>query len=231
MVNNMIDTSIKKQQWELLASPGHVLLAQVDCYRLKLKLPMFFAAAAAVLVYLSFVIAPLVGSGAGGVAGWITSSTKSMFTAKPLAPSPAPELAPFASVLPAGLRFDVARLPRLMEDVAPEMRAQLTAMKASQKTTNCTFDKKITEIWTDGQDFSPRCRYSADGSRLWVWAGVVNDSGNYRPWAGLIAKRGGDVQLYNIEGSGLLQLPNQASINPAQIPRAVAQDFPELVQK
>lgn len=110
------------QQWELLASPGHVLLAQVDSYRLKLKLklPMILGAAAIALVYATFLVAPLLASGAGGAVGWVTKTVGGVFTEKPLAMSPAPAVSQLAPVFPPGLQVDPNIVPNLAEVDEPQ---------------------------------------------------------------------------------------------------------------
>jgi hypothetical protein len=217
------------QQWELLASPGHVLLAQVDAYRLKLKLPMALAGAALLLVYLTFLVAPVLASGAGGAVGWVTRTVGGWTATKPMAMSPAPVVGLLSPVLPAGLTADPAIVPSLA-DVAPEMDRQVQLMQAGKRTEDCDFNRKITQAWTDGVDMSPKCRYSADGKRLWVWALVKPDNFRLAPFAGVIAMRDGQARYYNLQVPGAAPLPNEPSINPMDIPRALAEDFPELVK-
>ena len=74
---------------------------------------------------------------------------------------------------------------------------------------------------------SPKCRYSSDNSRLYVWA-VVNDRGGYRPWAGLIVKADGKASLNNLFLVGAAKLPGEKLLDPLLIPRTLAADFPEL---
>lgn len=219
----------QKQQWELLASPGHVLLAQVDAYRLKLKLPMLLAGAALLLAYASFLIAPLLAAGAGGAVGWVARTIGGWTADKPMAMSPAPAVAQVVPVLPAGLTADPAIVPSL-SDVAPEMDRQVQLMQEGKKTEDCDFSKKINQAWSDGIDMTPKCRYSADGKRLWVWALVKPDNFRLAPFAGVIAMRDGQARYYNLQVPGAADLPNHPSINQMDIPRALAEDFPELLK-
>lgn len=217
------------QQWELLASPGHVLLAQVDSYRLKLKLPMILGAAAIALVYATFLVAPLLASGAGGAVGWVTKTVGGVFTEKPLAMSPAPAVSQLAPVFPPGLQVDPNIVPNLAE-VGPEIDRQVQLMQDRKRTEDCDFSKKINEFWSDGIDMTPKCRYSADGKRLWVWAVVKPDAFRIAPFAGVIATEDGQARYYNLEVPGAAALPNHPAVNPLTIPRALAADFPELIQ-
>jgi hypothetical protein len=216
------------QQWELIASPGHILLAQVDAYRLKTKAPMILAAVAAATVYLAFFVAPLVGSASGSVVGWITGAASSIATKKPIDPTPAPAVKELRPVFSASMRVDPAVVPSLEVDVAPEMLAQVKGMQAGTKNEGCDYTKRITDLWSDGVDMTPKCRYSADGSRLWVWA-LVKSNEQLRPFIGLIAKKDGQVTYYNVQAQGAAGLAGNPSIAPSRIPRAVAADFPELM--
>ena len=217
------------QQWELLASPGHVLLAQVDVYRLKLKAPMALGAAALLLVYSTFLVAPLLASSAGGAVGWVTRTVGGWTADKPMAMSPAPGVIQLVPVIPPGLSVDPNIVPSLA-DVGPEMDRQVQLMQDGKRTEECDFTKKINQAWTDGVDMTPRCRYSADGKRLWVWAIVKPDNFRLAPFAGVIVMKDGQARYFNLGIPGAAALPNHPEVNPLSIPRAIAQDFPELSQ-
>ena len=61
MTTNPKLASIKQpQQWELLASEGHVLLARIDAYRTRLKLPLAVATAAIFLAWAGYLVLWLV---------------------------------------------------------------------------------------------------------------------------------------------------------------------------
>ena len=96
---------------------------------------------------------------------------------------------------------------------------------------DCDFGRKIDAEWATPSEITPRCRYSKDGSRLWVWS-LVKKGGEMRPWLGLIAAHGDQpVNLYQISISGAAQSAQAPSLLPTQIPRAIATDFPELSVK
>ncbi len=215
------------QQWEMLASPGHVLLARVNSYRLKTKLPLLLAAGAVLLVYFAFLATPYIANSAGSVTGWIVGKTSSIISSKPIEMTPAPLVKPFGPIL-KNVNFDGKTIPRLAEDVAPEMQAQVIGMQAGKKMEDCNFSTRITDDWFDGIDVGPKCRYSKDLTRLWVWA-FVNNNGRYQPWAGLVIKMDGKVAFVNVEARGLAKIQDVKSVNPEHIPRTIAQDFPELL--
>ena len=219
----------RKQQWEMLASPGHVLLAQVNAYKLKTKLPLIIAACAFALVFTSFWVTPLVSVAMGSGLGWVVGKASGLVAPKAVETTPAPELNNIAPTFNlTGPDFDGNTVPKLIEDVLPAMRTQVEMMTKGQKITDCDFTKKITDSWSDGKDMSPKCRYSSDNTRLYVWA-VVNDRGGYRPWAGLIVKADGNVVLANLDLVGAAKLPDVKAVNLLHIPRTLAADFPELL--
>lgn len=225
------DTAFRsdQQQWEMLATRGHVLLAQVDAYRLKLKLPMVLAGAALLLVYLSFAVAPLLASGAGGVVGWMTRTVAGWTAPKPLPLSPAPVVEQLVPVFPTGMSVDPSIVPALT-DVKPEVLHQVELMREGKRTDQCDFTKKVNEYWSDGIDMTPKCRYSADKKRLWIWALVKVDDFRVAPILGVIREENSTARFYNVQVPDSAGLPGMPAINSMDVPRTIAQDFPELVQ-
>ncbi len=222
-----IENKTLPMQWESLASPGHALMTQVDLYRLKRKKALIGIAVAVALVPASLYVAHLAGSGVGGAAGWITGTVAHWFAPSAIPTSPAPAVKPMLAVIEP-VQFDPAILPSLKDDVMPAMDAQVEAMKRGEKMTQCDFTRKVTQPWFDGLDATPKCRYSADGDRLWVWA-YVKDGYQTIPFAGLIVKADGKVTFANLAIPGVAQLPGHNTLDLNQIPRTVAADFPELL--
>lgn len=226
----MSEASKTKQQWEMLASEGHVLLARVDAYRLKFKFALLMLIVPFVLAAATFYLTPSISKGIGDVAGWVVGKVSSAVTAKPIDRSEAVFVNPIAPSFPPGLSINPNSVvvPRLVEDVAPAMKAQVAAMVKGERMTDCDFGKKITDVWTDGQDMTPKCRYSKDFTRLWVWSVVLED-GRLKPFAGLVFKRNGEVSFQNVEIPRGAQIAGESSLRPGNIPRTVGADFPELL--
>lgn len=224
------------QQWELLASPGHMLLAQVDAYRLLTKPLKKHGTGALLLVIGAFMFAPWAGQKTGNGAAWITSKVASWTKPKDYPKSPAPVVRQLVPVLPRG-SFDVAAIPDLTNDVARVMVDQVEAMKTGKRVgpTDCDATKQITDVWLKGiepdgtgTDAFPKCRYSKDFTRLYVWTYAKKNQYQHGPFIGVIMKRDGDAKYYNIKAPGALPIPGMPDLDLNLIPRTVAADFPEL---
>ena len=216
------------QQWELLASPGHVLLTRVDEYRRKLRFPSLVIAGAVLVTLAAAPLAYSLAKAGGGVVEWVVRKGGGIVSSPP-AKSPAPEIKTIRIVVPGDFRTTLDTVPDLETDVVPAMKAQVIASAAGKRLEECDFTRKIDAAWASEGDISPRCRYSKDGSRLWVWS-VVKQQDKLRPWMGLIRKDGGTATLAQITVSGsALSGSVPAKLDPKQIPRAIAADFPELV--
>lgn len=220
------------QQWEMLASPGHVLLAQVDVLRHKSRAAIAIGAFGLVLLIAAVWLAPRLGAGAGKLAGWITSGVETM-TAKagPVAdPVKAPRMIR-ASFAP-GARFDPAQVATLQE-VGQAMDAQIAELKAGKGVMEgCDTTKKITDPWAGENDTVPRCRLSADKSRLWVWGIAKPDNYRIAPILGVIRVNEATKthEFVNVDLAGVARLPGKTGIDPLLIPRAIRADFQELSQ-
>ena len=217
----------RPQQWQLLASPGHVLFARINAYRFKVRLPIALMSAALGIVYLSFALAPMLGSAAGKTVGWVTEKIGDVTAEKPLEPTPAPRVNEIQAVMPA-VQLDVLAIPNL-SDIGPEIKNQIELMKAGKQMTDCNFNSPINEPWTDGADFSPKCRYSADKKRLWIWAVVKKTQLDINPFLGLVAtQKDGSVRFFNVRIARGAVLQEHDQIDQFDIPRAIAADFNEL---
>lgn len=219
--------------WESLASPGHVLLARVNSYHLKTRLPVALALGALLVGFFSVQIGVGVARKVGAVTGWIAGKAAGVISSDPPEESLAPPVERIYPNIPFGLRLDPASLPGLMDAVYPAMKAQVEVMRAGQRIAagDCVLTKKITDEWTDGVDFTPKCRYSKDGDRLWVWA-MVGHEQRAQPFLGLIAKRPDGVRFFNVimpaRNDQRLRIPGEPAVNSAYMPRTLAADFPEL---
>lgn len=219
------------QQWEMLASHGHVLLAKVDSYRLKTKWPIAIAALAFILAYLAFSATSGIGGFVGQVVGWTVEKASSLVTSKPLEPTPVPAMNDIEIVAPR-TNFDPSLVPKLESDVASAMANRLNAMKNGQKIEFCDTTKKIIDAWSDGVDMTAKCRVSKDGKRLYVWTFINNEVNGVNKYGfnfALIVKQDdGQVVLANLNVFNTIPLPGQKSLDPLLIPRTILMDFPEL---
>jgi hypothetical protein len=66
--------------------------------------------------------------------------------------------------------FDPQNKIPVLSDVVDALTEQAQIMDEGKKITECDFKSKISDSWADGGDVIPKCRYSKDGSRLWVWS-------------------------------------------------------------
>ena len=215
------------QQWELLASPGHVLLARVDEYRRKVRLPVLVIVGAALTTLAAAPVAYSVAKGGGTVVEWVVRKVGGV-VATPPAKSLAPELKTIRAVVPQGFSTTLDVVPDLESAVLPAMQAQVVAAQSNKRLDECDFSRKIDADWASAGDISPRCRYSTDGSRLWVWS-LVKSKGQLRPWMGLISKREGKFSFQHVAIPNGPISEREGALSPSRIPRALAQDFPELV--
>ena len=218
------------QQWELLASPGHVLLERVNQYRRKLSLPKKVLAGAVLVALAGIPAAYYTAQAGGGVARWIVAKVGGLVS-RPPTKDPAPQLKTIRPIVAPGFSATLDSVPDLDGDVMPAMKAQVGAAAQGKRLEECDFAKRIDEDWATATEIIPHCRYSKDGSRLWVWS-LVKTKGQMRPWMGLIAAHeGSPVMLYQIAIAGAAMSEATArgpSIPLNQIPRALAADFAEL---
>lgn len=231
MTTNPEAVSIKQpRQWELLASEGHVLLARIDAYRTRLKLPLAVATAAIFLAWAGYLASPFVGSAVGAAIGWITKTASSIATPSALKPSPAGAVLAIRPNVPDQVlrNLAIASVPTFPETVN-RIRGHVDTFKASgQVLAGCRTDAKITDAWTTG-DSATRCKLSADGKRLWMWGIARRDGASVSPYAFLLRKDDkGAVTAHTLESKGLPRIETFDVIPQVNIPRTIAQDFPEL---
>ena len=218
------------QQWELLASPGHVLLTRVDEYRRKLRLPTLLLGGAVLAALAAAPVASAIASAAAGSVEWVMRKGGGL-VASPPAQSAAPSLKQVQPVVPSGFAVSLDLVPDFEGDVLPAMKAQVLAAGQGKRLDHCDFSRKIDADWAAADDVSPRCRYSQDGERLWVWS-IVKNKGQLRPWVGLIKRDGKSAKLFHIAVAGSpVAGSDPAALPLSHIPRTVAQDFPELIEK
>lgn len=221
-------------QWQLLATPGHVLLAQVDLYRHKQREPLLWGAAGIAIIIAALVAAPWLGQVAGWVVGKLTGAAYYVATSKLPDEAPAPQLRRIAPIA-AGVEFDERSQIPSITDARDGIAAQMELMKSGKRTsaTECDFSKKITEPWAaTGEPVMPHCRYSKDGTRMWVW-GIVNDNNRLKGLVGLIRKdSNGQVAYWGGEGDRLASIPDFGrTLDQQLVPRALAADLPELITR
>lgn len=219
----------KKQQWELLASEGHVLLARLDIYRKKInKHAMVAGAGILFATALSFPVGAIVGKYTGSAAGWV-SELFSGFGAVEHVAEKAPKLKTLRVVVPRNFRATFDETANLQRDVIPEMNRVLDEINKGQKFEHCDFSREITENWADTGDISPRCRYSKDSNRLWVWS-VVNNNNSLNGWIGLFrrADEKSAFKFYELTDAGFAESKNVSAMKLKFVPRTIEADFPEL---
>ena len=222
--------SNKKQQWEMLASEGHVLLARVNVYRLKFKFAFLMLIVPFLLAAVTISATPKIAKVMGDVVGWVVGKVSSAVSVKPAEKSEAAFVNQYAAVFVGTISIDAKTVvvPSLKDDVTPAMKALVESASKNQRMTDCDFTKKITDSWTDGIDMTPKCRYSKDFSRLWVWS-VVLDEGRLKPFSGLVAKRNDKVTFFNVYVPRGGLIPGEPTVFPKNLPRTIAADFPELL--
>lgn len=83
--------------------------------------------------------------------------------------TPVPRLAQISYVQGAG-ENDPDQIKN-MDQIRDLMQAWAAGLDAGRPipTTECTPDKKVIEPWFGAADVMPRCRVSADKTRIWVW--------------------------------------------------------------
>lgn len=215
-----------EQQWEHLASEGHVLLARVAAYRHKVGFAYAMVGAAAALGAAAYYVPTFLGGLAGAparlVANWIESA--------PAAPvqSPAPSLKQIAPRLPGQVTMEAFASIPSRDVIASALAAAAKTVKAGGNVTGCLTTAKITDEWATLENFAPKCRTSQDKSRTWVWGAMTFGGDRYGPFMALIRKDAdGEITVTNVMGAGARIEPYGAT-DPAQVPRAIAADFPEL---
>lgn len=152
------------QQWQMLASPGHTLLAQVDSYSAKVKSAFIALCVGVAMAYLVLLGTPVLASasnGFGRAIGWVVLQGEKLVA--PTAPQEdrAPRLTAFAAAATPtnlyGLVTDVSQLTST-EQLGENMRGLLAAFQSGQKIDACVPGKKVTEPWLAQGDLGVRCK-------------------------------------------------------------------------
>ncbi len=216
-----------KQKWELLASPGHVLLERINANRQKNRLPLAAIAICLVVGFGSYVYLPLLTAYPAKAIGWVVGKVSNVVAKKPMEADPAPRVRQIRGLLPQA-QFDPAAVSTL-EQVSEAFQAKANQLAAGQ-TVDCASNGQITEFWTDGVDLKPKCRLSADKSRLWEYGfGKRTYPETYGAYMFVAVVKDGKVTVQNVAVPNVMRSTAfQTSLNPARVPRAVAADFPEL---
>ncbi|EKD99234.1 MAG: hypothetical protein ACD_23C00066G0002 [uncultured bacterium] len=213
---------VSPPMWEQLASPGHVLFEQVSTLWRKAR-PIGALMAVSVFVgALSFVLPNLVGStvakAASAVSGWFHSSGLPAVSRAPVINSIIPHN-------PVELT-DTSSLLTSQEFVAAMKEA--TAKLQAGQAVDCERGLKVTDQWVSDTNPVPRCRESADKTRLWVW-GAVRAGNGFAPTIGVIRKTAdGKATFASLDVAGAVKLQGVASVDQHLVPRAIAADFNEL---
>ena len=211
------------EQWEHIASPGHVLLARVNAYRHKSAVAIWIFSAALVFALLSQWLPYRVGA----AVAWPVGKLATLFDRRPVAPkmSPAPALTAWTSHLATNFS-DPSLLPS-PSMLVTALRGAAENIKSGKDIDGCDTTAKITDAWSSSDSAGPHCRSSVDKARLWVW-GAMGSGSRYGAFLVVIRKDSqGAVTILNV--TGFDPVPGFPQIDPIAVyPRAVAADFPEL---
>lgn len=226
------------QQWEMLASPGHELLAQVQAWEQKARTPLWVGAVGLVLAALVIWLLPkaamAVRSGAGeSIAALFLSDDGGSSSRTVTAPYVMPMV--FTGNVPSG-RFanqaDVVLLSKA--DLESALPAFAERVKTGVPVEGCRV-QSIKEPWAGDANGYINCKASADKSRLWVWGvvGVPSSAGGEylasRLFMVVMRKTDAGVETYNATASGLRleAIGGFKPLNVESIPRAYIEDHPE----
>ena len=231
-------------QWELLASPGHVLFEQVSIlWKLAKKYGVVMAVSICIGL-LAFVLPVYAGNAVAkvtttvaGAATKVTNTVAGWFghDVDKKAGMPVVSRAPYVAVIiphhPANISNELfGKLMTVKDFGGPDVLHATISKVQDGKPVDCEQSTKVTDDWVTESNEVPRCRYSADRSRLWVWA-VIKNGNQLKPIFGVVRKGADDkAAYYNVAVQGAEPLDGKATINPQFVPRALAADFAELTQ-
>lgn len=235
--------------WQKLATTGHVLLSRIDALRLRAKSYwLLLLAGVVVFVGLAYVAqffaatsSQLTSRIAESIAHATNSAANTIGVGEAVATSPAPkvnlerlfDVAQRSSV--RGGAGDPLKAPSFGE-FDPALIAIVKKHLEGGVIDECDFTKKISNEWISDTDIAgafvlPKCRYSRDKSRLWVWAIAADNYGTFRPVLVLAGKFKEPIgnKVFNLDMNGYTHKVKTLSAVPLQyIPRVLADDFPEL---
>lgn len=218
------------QDWQKLASPGHIPLSHM---RALAESKPHFAAIWALLG--SMFLAVIVSFASFSLTAWLAESgvSAASFIAKIVVDtgSDAPTLKPIEPNIPELSQEQIQALTRV-DDANAWIDASLARLKSGQKPEFCDFGKRlISEAWLKGDGSAPLCRESKK-DRVWVWGVVKHGSDDYpqaAPMFGIFRKDKNDVWTYLAASDAGVTWPGRHPISIADVPRAAALDFPELL--
>ena len=212
------------QQWEQLASPGHVLLERVNVIKDEARLAYACLAIAVVLFFLALFLGPKMFLGASHAAAWVTSIGQG--GARP------PRIRLLDPALPPLTAEQIGKLSS-GKDALAWVADSKTRLSNGLQPQYCRTGSEITSSWFVGSGNEPICRASKDGSRIWAW-GALRQGADFAlsavPFALVYRKEPSGWAAYSVRDAGSA-LPDLPAISLSAVPRNVAEDFPELVVK
>ena len=221
-----MSTTQKPQQWEQLASPGHVLLERVNVIADEANVAYACLAIGVVLFFLSLFVGPRLFSGSSHAAAWITS-IGSGHAAPPM-------LRPLDPAIPQLTPEQIGKLSSV-KDAMSWIADSKTRLGNGLQPQYCRSGSQITSSWYVGSGNEPLCRTSKDGARVWSW-GVLRQGADYTlsaiPFAIVYRKEREPTgwTAYAVRDAGSV-LPGLPAIDLRAVPRSTAADFPELIVK
>jgi hypothetical protein len=227
MTNSEHSHSESRQGWELLATPGHVLLERINAGCHKHKLPMAAIAICIAVGIGSYVYVPFLTAYPAKAIGWVVGKVSNVVAKKPMEANPAPRLRQIRGLLPQA-QFDPTAVMGL-EQASTLFQSKSNLLLAGLPV-DCPSAGLITEFWTDGVDLKPKCRLSADRTRLWEYGFAKRENPEtYGAYMFLSIVKDNKVSVHNVAVPNVMRSPTfQAMFFPDRIPRALAADFPEL---
>lgn len=215
----------KPQQWEQLASPGHVLLERVNVIHDEANLAYACLSIGVVLFFLSLYVGPRLFSGSSHAAAWITSIGSGYN-------DNAPMLRPLDPALPPLTPEQIGKLSST-RDALTWIADSKTRLGNGLQPLYCRGGSQITSSWYVGSGNEPLCRTSKDGARVWSW-GALRQGADYTlsaiPFTVVYRKEPAGWAAYAVRDAGSV-LPGLPAIDLRAVPRSTAADFPELIVK
>lgn len=235
--------------WQKLATTGHVLLSRIDALRLRAKSywllllvgVVVFVGLAYVTQFFAATSSRLTSRIAESIAQATNTVASTVGAGESVATSPAPNInleRLFDVAQRVGVRGgagDPLKAPSFAE-FDPALIGIVKKHLEGRAIDECDFTKKISNEWIADTDIAgafvlPKCRYSHDKSRLWVWAIAADNYGTFRPVLVLAGKFKEPIgnKAFNIDMNGYTHKVKTLSAVPLQyIPRVLVDDFPEL---
>lgn len=214
--------------WEMLASPGHVLLARVRILVGKQVNGLLIAIVALIVGALMLFVT---GAGARVIHESLSRFAQYVASHAVDAGTPAPAVNRIF-VPPVQIAPEVADQLTSIPDAQAWVNASLKRLAAGQQPEYCESAAKITSSWliAGGQKIGCRISKSTSPARTWIW-GIINAGPQGFPqpagFAGVFVKVNGSWTFANLD-AGQPPLPGFVVSVQSNFPRALAEDFPEL---